>query len=187
MTAPVIILQRRADLVEPHDCTDAADDLTILSAVCDTLVRRMGQGFAPHLATGWSVSDDACRWEFTLRAGVLFQDGSPCDADAVAQSLRRMARADKGYALGAPAVWRQYLGTATIHAEGLRLTIHLTDPMADLLDVLVQGFIVSPASFARMDAGDLTAMAGSGPYRVAEVAAGRVRLAPCLLYTSRCV
>ena len=178
MTAPVLILQRRADLVEPHDCTDAADDLTILSAVCETLVRRAGQGFAPHLATGWTVSADARHWQFTLRAGVVFQDGTPCDAEAVAQSLHRMARADKGYALGAPAVWRQYLGSASIHAKGLQLTIDLAEPMADLLDVLVQGFIVSPTSFARMDAGDLMAMAGSGPYRVAEVAAGKVRLTP---------
>ena len=178
MTDPVLILQRRADLVDPHDCTDAADDLSILSAVLETLIRRDGQGFAPYLAQSWTVSDDARQWEFTLREGACFQDGSPCDAEAVAQSLRRMAREDKGYTLGAPAVWRQYLGTATIEAQGWHLRIRLADPMADLLDVLVQGFIASPASLAQMDAGDLTAMMGSGAYRVADVSAGRVRLAP---------
>ena len=92
MTDPVLILQRRADLVDPHDCTDAADDLSILSAVLETLIRRDGQGFAPHLAQSWTVSDDARQWEFTLREGACFHDGSPCDAEAVAQSLRRMAR-----------------------------------------------------------------------------------------------
>lgn len=178
MTAPVVILQRRADLVDPHDCTDAADDLSILSAVLETLVRRVGTDFVPLLAERWSVSDDACRWEFVLRAGTLFHDGTICDAPAVARSLLRMAREDKGYTLGAPAVWRQYLGTATIEGDGLHLRITLGEPMADLLDVLVQGFVASPACLARLDAGELAAMAGTGPYRVEVVATGEVRLVP---------
>lgn len=176
MTAPLTILQRRAGLVDPHDCTDAADDLSILSALCDTLVRRAGSRFVPELAESWSVSADARTWQFTLREGAVFHDGTVCDAAAVAQSLARMAREDKGYTLGAPAVWRQYLGEASIRAEGLRLTIRLARPMADLLDVLVQGFVVAPASLARMDAGDLTAIAGTGPYRIGSAGPGRVQL-----------
>ncbi len=176
MTQTITILQRRADLVDPHDCTDAADDLAILSALCQTLVRRQGQGFVPGLAESWTVSADACQWDFTLRTGVVFQDGMTCDAQAAALSLHRMAREDKGYTLGAPAVWRQYLGHATINAEGCHLHIALAHPMADLLDVLVQGFIVSPDSLARMDAGDLPAIAGTGPYRLSKVTAGRVEI-----------
>ena len=178
MTDAITILQRRADLVDPHDCTDAADDLTILSAVLQTLIRREGQGFVPQLATSWTVSKDAKDWAFTLRAGVTFHDGTACDANAVAQSLHRMAREDKGYTLGAPAVWRQYLGGATIRAEGQSLLIQLGKPMSDLLDVLVQGFIASPACLAQMDGGNMTALVGTGPYRVAQVAAGKVTLSP---------
>jgi peptide/nickel transport system substrate-binding protein len=178
MTAPVVILQRRADLVDPHDCTDAADDLSILSAALETLVRRVGTGFRPGLAESWTVSADARTWNFTLRAGAVFHDGTSCDAPAVATSLQRMAREDKGYTLGAPAVWRQYLGNAAIDADGLALRIVLDEPMADLLDLLVQGFVASPASLARMDAGELTAMAGTGPYQIAGVEAGEVRLEP---------
>lgn len=178
MTQTITILQRRADLVDPHDCTDAADDLSILSAVCETLVRRKGQGFVPCLAESWTVGADASTWEFTLRDGVKFQDGSACDAEAVAQSLHRMAREDKGYTLGAPAVWRQYLGNAIIDGKGRHLRIALGEPMADLLDVLVQGFIVAPGSLARMDAGDLMALAGTGAYRLANLATGMVQLAP---------
>jgi peptide/nickel transport system substrate-binding protein len=177
LTQTITILQRRADLVDPHDCTDAADDLTILSALCQTLVSRQGQGFVPALAESWTVSADACQWDFTMRPGCAFHDGSACDARAAALSLYRMAREDKGYTLGAPAVWRQYLGQAAIHGEGLHLHIGLSEPMADLLDVLVQGFIASPASLARMDAGDLTAIAGTGPYCLANAATGRVHLA----------
>ena len=176
MTRTITILQRRADLVDPHDCTDAADDLSILSALCETLVRRQDQGFVPALAESWTVSADACQWDFTLRTGVVFQDGAACDAQAAALSLQRMAREDKGYTLGAPAVWRQYLGQATIKGEGRHLHIALAEPMADLLDVLVQGFIVSPDSLVRMDAGDLTAIAGTGPFRLTQVTTGRVEI-----------
>jgi peptide/nickel transport system substrate-binding protein len=177
MTAHKTILQRRADLVDPHDCTDAGDDLSILSAICDTLVRRAGQGFAPGLAEHWQVSEDGRRWHFTLRGGQVFHDGHQCDAKAAAMSLQRMAREDKGYTLGSPAVWRQYLGDAMIKTDGLHLMIELARPMADLLDVLVQGFILSPACLPRLDAGDLAGIAGTGPYRISAVAAGSVRLA----------
>ncbi|MBB3934241.1 ABC transporter substrate-binding protein [Aureimonas phyllosphaerae] len=178
MTPPVTILQRRSDLVDPHDCTDAADDLSILSAICETLVRRGDDGFKPGLAERWSVEPDARRWRFRIRDGASFHDGSRCDARAVAQSLHRMAREDKGYTLGAPAVWRQYLGQATIAGDGLDLSIDLAEPMADLLDVLVQGFIASPDCLPTMDAGDMAAVAGTGPYRVETVRDGSVRLQP---------
>ncbi|WP_416356192.1 ABC transporter substrate-binding protein [Aureimonas phyllosphaerae] len=178
MTPPVTILQRRADLVDPHDCTDAADDLSILSAICETLVRRGDDGFKPGLAERWSVEPDARRWRFRIRDGASFHDGSRCDAQAVAQSLQRMAREDKGYTLGAPAVWRQYLGNAAITGDGLDLSIDLAEPMADLLDVLVQGFIASPDCLPKMDAGDIAAIVGTGPYRVEAVSNGSVRLRP---------
>lgn len=165
-----VIAQARLGLNDPHDCTDASDELPILRAVYDTLVRRVGQDFVPHLATGWEVSEDALRWTFHLRPDVRFHDGSVCDAGAVAASLDRMAREDKGYTLGAPAVWRQYLGGARIEvADAVTLTLTLAAPMADLLDVLEQGFIVAPSAFDALDAGDLDVQIGSGPYRLTAI------------------
>lgn len=165
-----IIAQARLGIHDPHDCTDANDELTVLHAIYDTLVRRVGQEFVPHLAQGWQVSDDARTWLFQLRPGVTFHDGKPCDAQAVADNLARMARPDKGYTLGAPAVWRQYLGDAgldVIDAATLRVT--LAAPMADLPDVLEQGFIVAPSAFAALDGGVHAAHVGSGPYRLTSI------------------
>lgn len=165
-----IIAQPRLGLHDPHDCTDASDELTILHAIYDTLVRRDGQDFVSHLAQSWTVSDDARRWTFHLQPKVQFHDGSACDAQAVAASLQRMAREDKGYTLGAPAVWRQFLGGATLEiTDPQTLVVTLTDPMADLLDVLEQGFIVAPSAFAALDAGDYTKQIGSGAYRLTSV------------------
>lgn len=171
----MIIAQPRLGLHDPHDCTDATDELTILHAVYDTLVRRVGQDFVPHLAQSWEVSTDARRWSFHLQPGVAFHDGTPCDADAVAACLVRMAREDKGYTLGAPAVWRQFLGGAQIDVvDRSTLTLTLAEPMADLLDVLEQGFVVAPSAFAALDAKDYGVQIGSGPYRLTKVSKTRI-------------
>lgn len=166
----MIIAQPRLGLHDPHDCTDATDELTILHAVYDTLVRRVGQDLVPHLAQRWDVSDDARQWTFHLQSGVTFHDGMPCDADAVCACLARMAREDKGYTLGAPAVWRQFLGGAQIDVlDNLTVRVTLAAPMADLLDVLEQGFIVAPSAFPALDAKDYSVQIGSGPYRLTEM------------------
>lgn len=162
-----VIAQARVGLQDPHDCTDASDTLTIYHALYDTLVRRVGQDYVPHLARRWDVSEDACQWTFHLQPDVTFHDGTACDATAVAACLERMAREDKGYTLGAPAVWRQYLGHAICDViDPVTLRVTLQSPMADLLDVLEQGFIVAPSAFAALDAGDYGHQVGSGPYRL---------------------
>lgn len=170
-----IIAQARLGLHDPHDCTDASDELPIYHAIYDTLVRRVGQNYVSHLAARWSVSDDARTWTFHLHSGVRFHDGTPCDAQAIADCLARMAREDKGYTLGAPAVWRQFLGGAVLDVvDEVTLVVTLTAPMADLLDVLEQGFIVAPSAFAALDAGDYEAQIGSGPYRMVSITADRI-------------
>ena len=89
-------------------------------------------------------------------------------------SLERMAREDRGHTLGAPAVWRQYLGGAAMAAEGRTLAIDLARPMADFADVLAQAFVADPACLPALDRGDRAALEGSGAYRIAGASAGRV-------------
>ncbi|MGJ3264417.1 MAG: ABC transporter substrate-binding protein [Salinarimonas sp.] len=171
--AEVVIAQARLSLADPHDCTDAADELALYEALYDTLVRRQGSGertgYVPRLAESWDVSPDARTWTFRIRPGVAFHDGTPCDAPAVRLSLLRMAREDKGYTLGAPAVWRQYIGDAVIEApDAGTLVIRLGAPMADLLDVLVQGYVIAPSALPAYDAGETRRPCGTGPYRLVD-------------------
>lgn len=175
MKRPVTIVQPRLRLEDPHDSTDANDVLTVFDAVFDALVRYgRDEGYVPALAERWSVSPDARHWTFHLRAGVHFHDGEPLDAAAVVLSLKRMARPDKGYTLGAPGVHHQYLGDADIAADGRHtVRIKLTKPVADLLDVLVYGYVVAPASIEALERGDRTRMVGTGPYRMERYEAGR--------------
>ncbi|MCC6313692.1 MAG: ABC transporter substrate-binding protein [Thermomicrobiales bacterium] len=41
------------------------------------------------IAESWAPNDDKSAWTFTIRPGVTFQDGSPCDAEAVRLSFER--------------------------------------------------------------------------------------------------
>jgi len=156
-----VVAQAGVRLVDPHDCTDDPDKLAILDAVHEALVRRGSDGrWRPALAERWTVSDDARSWMFELRADARCHDGGAADAEAVAWSIARMARPEMGATLGAPAVWAQYLAEARITAEsGSVVRIDLDRPMADLLDILGSGYVLSPRS------GDGPAI-GCGPYRV---------------------
>ena len=46
--------------------------------------------FVPGLATSWQVTPDATRFTFTLREGVKFHDGTPCNAAAVKATFDRI-------------------------------------------------------------------------------------------------
>ena len=171
--AAITVAQRVVDLGDPHDCTDNSDTQCLLSAIFDALVRpgTLPGEYLPALSRSWEV-DAACQtWTFTLRDGVVFHNGEPCEAGAVVFSLRRMAQPDVGATLGAPAVWAQYLGGAVVVATG-RLQVRLTTatPCADLLDVLACAVLLPPqllstdegvADFERRPV-------GTGPYLVAE-------------------
>lgn len=179
MSKPIRIAQPRVVLTDPHDCTDSADSLSILNAVFDTLVRRKGRHHVPHLAKGWRVSPDARAFTFELREGLVFHDGHPLDAAAVCSNLARLSRPDKGYTLGAPGVWHQFLGNAEINApDPHTVTIALPAPIADLCDVLSQCFMVSPNCFADFDTGALDIYIGSGRYRLISATPGAVHLTP---------
>ncbi len=57
--------------------------------VFDTLVILDGRGTPqPALATSWQSEPGNQRWQFSIRPGVIFHDGAPLSADAVAASLR---------------------------------------------------------------------------------------------------
>lgn len=176
MARPTVIAQQRVALRDPQDCTDQADDLALLEAVFDALVRRDVEGrYRPALAEHWSLSADARTWTFRLRPGLTFHDGAPLDAVAAKFSIERMQRPDVGATLGAPAVWGQYLADAVVEApDPVTVRVTTSAPTADLLDVLVSGYVLPPDLADRPDF--LAAPVGSGAYKVETAAAGEIRL-----------
>ena len=163
----VTIAQTRVVLEDPHNCTDSNDVLTVFAAIFEALVRfAPGGGYQPGLAERWETSGDARTWTFHLRPGMKFHNGEPVDAEAVKASLQRMSRPDMGVTLGAPGVYAQYLTGAEVEVVD-PATVRLTtvEPLADLLDILVYGYILPPRALA--EGGDAFALQpiGSGPYR----------------------
>jgi peptide/nickel transport system substrate-binding protein len=172
------IAQPRVALQEPHDCTDAKDALAILTALFDPLVAfDPDMRYVPALAEKWRVSDDARTWTFSLRPDAVFHNGRAVDAEAAAYSLRRMARPDMGVTLGAPGVYHQYLdGMEIVCPDRRTVRLTLSHPIADLLDILVTGYILPPEDVDRLGNEFRLTPVGTGPYHYRAHEAGvRVR------------
>jgi len=63
----------------------------------ENLVQVQENGeIAPMLAQSWEISEDGKTYTFYLRDGVLFHDGTPCDAEAVRKSFLRAKDKNRG-------------------------------------------------------------------------------------------
>lgn len=120
----------------------------------------------PGLATGWRFDEDNTFLELQLREGVVFHDGEPFDANAVAANLERSATLEKGRTESAEAV--AAIGEVeVVDAYTVRLHRAGEDDLAWslLLTNLSEnaGMMISPAAFDR----DITRdPVGAGPYRL---------------------
>ncbi len=80
------------------DPAELPEDLATL--VFDRLVSWSESGQPqPALATSWRHDADFKRWEFQLRTGVKFHDGSPFTASAIAETFKPLAAVPSGDAL----------------------------------------------------------------------------------------
>src|SRR5262245_58455360 len=149
--------------------------------VFDTLVTYTltSTDIEPALATRWSVSRDGLTWSFTLRSGVRFHDGTPLTAVEVADSFARQLSPDGSVTRVRP-VWAALLRgvpgvVREVRASDARtVQFTLIQPYAPLLTVLAHpGFGVVKSGTGPDGAPRLL---GSGPYRVADVATGRMVL-----------
>jgi peptide/nickel transport system substrate-binding protein len=122
---------------------------------------------APALATSWEVSPDARRWTFHLRSGVIFHDGTPLDAAAVAFSFTRLIDPKSGGYVGAGAdYWRELLRDvqSVTARDAETVEIVMARPYAPLLGELAQFPIVSPTAVAKWGDAFQQHPVGSGPY-----------------------
>src|SRR4051812_20378884 len=72
------------ETLDPHAVYDVPSQFILLN-VYDGLYRYQGNPpeLIPWLAESHTVSEDGLTWEFTLRAGAEFHDGSPIAAEDV--------------------------------------------------------------------------------------------------------
>jgi peptide/nickel transport system substrate-binding protein len=76
--------------LDPTDVTDG-ESIRLCNQLYDGLVRFVpGETeVEPNLATEWTTSADGLTWEFKLREGVKFHDGTDFNADAVVYNTMR--------------------------------------------------------------------------------------------------
>jgi peptide/nickel transport system substrate-binding protein len=121
----------------------------------------------PDLAMSWRTLDDM-HWEFKLRPGVTFQDGSPFTADDVVFTYERARSVPNS-----PGSFLQYLKhvSKTTAADPLTVVVETDGPDPILLNELQNVWIVSRKNGAGATTSDYNsgkAAIGTGPYRLVE-------------------
>ena len=133
--------------------------------VFDRLVHQDArQNLGPGLATRWTALDDTT-WEFTLREGVRFHDGTPFVAADVVASLARASNV-----AGSPGSFAQFLrGIRSVEARGDHALIVTTATPNPLLPNDLSLVSIVPARF-RDAPGEAfrtgEAAIGTGPFRL---------------------
>ncbi len=138
----------------------------LASQFLESLVSRDESGeIIPWLAESWTASDDGLVWDFTLREGVVFTDGTPLDAEAVKVNVEHLqdpaTQSSTGYlALGKVAE------VEVVDERQARFV--LSSPDSALLESLSQPWtaIQSPAGIARGMEANCEAPVGTGPFVV---------------------
>ncbi len=129
----------------------------------------------PGLATAWKALNPTT-WEFTLRRGVKFHDGSDFTAEDVLFSIERAAKLPNGQYAG---FVQRLTGKTAVDAHTLRL--NTATPYAMVPYDLNSIFIVSKKAAANAATEDFNsgkAMIGTGPFKFVRFARGdRVELA----------
>jgi len=157
-------------LVDPHDWTDVKEIISINEAIFDALVTRGPDlNIMPGLARRWEVSPDGQSWTFFLHEGIAFHNGERVDSHAVKFSLERMAKPPTEAAFAEATVFTQYLQDVQIEALD-DYTIRLTteSPNADLLDILVDGYMVPPKAIQNMGEDFKFNPIGTGAFKFVE-------------------
>lgn len=148
-----------------------AGDRSVDMFFFDLLVNNNDNGLQPGLATAWR-STGPLTWEFDLRPGVTWHDGTPFTADDVVFSYGRAPHVP-----GSVASFAGYLRTvATVEAmDPMHLRITTTVPNPSLPLNLASIHIVSRhvgGAAASEDYNTGRAVVGTGPYRFAAYTPG---------------
>ncbi len=150
------------------------ETLTVLNGT-DTL------SVVPALATAWQSNADKSGWTFTLAPGVLFHDGTPCDAGAVKAAVTRLMTLPIGQ-INTWAIDDPESQIVVVDPVTIRFDLGTPRPFFDLQVSSQYGFwIASPTAVDANSTGpeDMGSAwlqsnpVGSGPYRLERLDPGQ--------------
>ena len=126
--------------------TETDDAHALVRAGClETLVKYGYDGtLEPMLATKWTQVDKT-DWEFTLRDGVKFQNGSPMDADAVVGAIDHLLKAKTPARALNPDV---ISGVTAVDKSTVRVTTPAADPFVPLRFASPNSGILAPQAYS---------------------------------------
>lgn len=140
----------------------AAIPQILLTNVYETLVDQAQDGsIVPGLAESWTVSDDAKTYDFTLRSGVTFSDGTPFTADDAVFSIDNVK---KNWTVGVARAMDVVSSVTAVSPTELK--VELSEPNALWLFKMTTRI---GAMMSAKHAGNLATEAiGTGPFTVGE-------------------
>jgi peptide/nickel transport system substrate-binding protein len=115
-----VAMQEAPMSLDPSDMTqaDSFARRNLLRLIFETLVTVDDRGrIHPGLAVDWQVAPGNQRWQFHLRRGVKFHDGSPLTAEIAASSLRTANPSWKIFAEGDALIVERDHADADVPAE----------------------------------------------------------------------
>lgn len=123
----------------------------------------------PELAESWTISKDGLTWDFKLKAGQKFDDGTAVNAAAIKYSFDRLFALKQGPSEAFPA------GTVVTVVGPMQVRFQLASAYTPFLYTLANNGagIVNPSVEAKAKNGDAAKgwlagnTAGSGPYKLA--------------------
>jgi peptide/nickel transport system substrate-binding protein len=158
-------LQEDPDVLDPDQSRTFVGRI-VYAALCDKLVDITPEAeIVPMLATGWEWSEDGKALTMTLRDDVVFHDGTPFDAEAVAANIERSQTLPESRRKSELA---SVAGTEVIDAHTIRFD--LAAPDASLVAQLADraGMMLSPAAAEAAGADFGANPVCSGPFRFVE-------------------
>jgi len=151
-----------ATTLDPHFITDIPSANVVYEKVYETLVEPdKNMEPQPLLATEWKQVDNVT-WEFKLRQGVKFQDGSPFNADAVKTNFDRVL--DPKTASPQAGKFEMIKEVKVVDESTVQFILKY--PYAPLLSILMsnEGSIISPKSIKENSDKIGRNPVGTGPY-----------------------
>jgi peptide/nickel transport system substrate-binding protein len=163
-----VVLSEELDLVDPCMATRSNIGRVVLQNISETLTEldvRGDQGLMPRLAASWEDKGDGT-WQFKLRDGVKFSDGTDFDAADVKHSF------DRVFSDQLTCESRRYFADTTLTFNVVDdLTIDVkAEPAQPILPLLMSLVTIVPSETPLEFVRDPI---GTGPYKMIEWTAGQ--------------
>ncbi|GIE99558.1 ABC transporter substrate-binding protein [Paractinoplanes rishiriensis] len=153
-------------------------DRALFWNITDRLLHRNAETgeLEPWIAESWKVSADGLRYDFVIRDGVTYSDGSPLDVASVQRNLTRQIFGDQQKALAKNFAFPAE-GEITTEPASRTVTVQLKKPWAPFLGALTgwAAGLVDDSVFGltREQQSEYRNLVGSGPFVVESVEYGK--------------